>query len=153
VEKYLKESGIKVVMTRDSDEFISLQRRVEITNTQNPDIFVSIHVNSSERPIVTGVETHWFTNPSREFAQMVHKNLSATITTPDRGIFQSMFYVIHHSLMPAILVEIGFISNDKEKDQMLTPQRQDDTARSISNGIILYLAKDYSRKAGSRGKF
>ncbi|MFA6989691.1 MAG: N-acetylmuramoyl-L-alanine amidase [Candidatus Gastranaerophilaceae bacterium] len=152
VEKYLKESGMNVVMTRSIDEFISLQRRVEITNAQSPDVFVSIHVNSSEGPVATGLETHWFTTPSMEFAQVVQKHLASNITSPDRGICKSMFYVIHHSLMPAILVEIGFISNNKEKDQILSPQRQDDTARSISNGIILYLAKDYARKNGSRGK-
>jgi N-acetylmuramoyl-L-alanine amidase len=146
VEKYLKESGIRVVQTRSTDEFISLKRRVEITNAQNPDVFVSVHVNSSEKPSISGVETHWFTPLSNDFAKDIHRHISSNLATPDRGIFKSMFYVIHHSLMPAILVEIGFISNEKEKYQMLTAQRKDDTARSISNGIILYLAEDYAKK-------
>lgn len=142
VSKYLKASGVNVVKTRNTDKFISLKRRVQITNAQNPDIFVSIHVNSSEKPSILGVETHWFTRPSKKLAKIIHQNLSSNVATHDRGLFYSRFYVIHHSLMPSVLVEVGFISNEKEKHQMLTTQRQKDTARSISNGILLYLAKN-----------
>ena len=56
-----------------------------------------------------------------------------------RGLFKSMFYVINHTTVPAILVEIGFISNDNERNELITDKRKQATAKAITDGIIEYL--------------
>ena len=61
------------------------------------------------------------------------------ISTKDRGLFKSMFYVINHTTVPAILVEIGFISNDNERNELITDKRKQATAKAIADGIIEYL--------------
>lgn len=140
VRRILTQAGINVIMTRTDDATLSLKERTIITNNEAPDAFVSIHVNSCESPGVTGLETHWYTPQSRSLAQIIQKKLiSAPIQSPDRGIMNSMFYVIHHTNVPAVLVEIGFISNENERNQLLTDSRQESTARAISDGIIEFL--------------
>ena len=139
VEKILKQKGYDVKMTRVDDTFVSLEDRVDISESFNPDIFVSIHVNSSVRPEITGVETHYYHQESIELAQTVHSSFASAVQSPNRGLFKSKFYVINHTTSPAILIEIGFISNADERNQLISEKRKEATAKSIADGIQKYL--------------
>ncbi|MBQ3641145.1 N-acetylmuramoyl-L-alanine amidase, partial [bacterium] len=139
VEKILKEKGYDVKMTRTDDSYVSLQDRVAFSESYSPDIFVSVHVNSSVKPEITGIETHYYHQESMSLAQTVHASLASTIHSNDRGLFKSKFYVINHNTSPAILIEIGFISNTEERNQMLSETRKQQTAQSIADGIQKYL--------------
>jgi len=132
---------VVVDMTRDSDIFVSLQDRTTITAKKSPDIFVSIHVNSSVRPEITGIETHYYHQESLELAQTVHPCMVSNIKSKDRGLFKSKFYVINHTDVPAILVEIGFISNNAERAELVSEARKQATAKAIAEGILKYLNK------------
>lgn len=138
VEEILKKKGYQVVMTRSDDTYVSLQDRVSISNNFDPDIFVSIHVNSSVRPEITGVETHYYHQESMALAQTVHSSFASSVQSPNRGLFKSKFYVINHTTCPAILVEIGFISNSNERSQLVGDKRKEATAKSIADGIENY---------------
>ena len=141
VEAILQEKGYKVYMTRNDDSSVSLQERVEFSEKKKPDIYVSIHVNSSVKNDIYGVETHWYNDYSHELAEVVHKHLVKNIpSTKDRGLFKSKFYVINHTTVPAILVEMGFISNDAERAQLVTEKRKQIVAKSIAEGIIEYIS-------------
>ena len=138
----LESAGVQTVMTRVDDSFVSLQDRTAVTNNANPNIFVSVHVNSCESSTVVGLETHWYNSAdSQELAQTVQDSISGTIKSLNRGTFKSKFYVINHTSVPAILVEVGFISNTDERSQMLTDDRKNKTAQSIAKGIFSYLEK------------
>ncbi len=139
VEKLLLQKGYDVKMTRVDDTYVSLQDRVAISEAHEPDIFVSIHVNSSVRPEITGVETHYYHQESLQLAQTVHSSFASAVQSPNRGLFKSKFYVINHTTSPAILVEIGFISNAGERAQLTGEARKEATAQSIANGIQKYL--------------
>ena len=138
VEKLLKQKGYLVQTTRDDDTYVSLQDRVSISENYEPDIFVSIHVNSSVRPEITGVETHYYHQESMSLAQTVHSSLASAVQSPNRGLFKSKFYVINHTTAPAILVEIGFISNSSEREQLISEKRKQATAKAIADGIQNY---------------
>ena len=138
VEEILKKKGYQVLMTRDDDTYVSLQDRVAISENFAPDIFVSIHVNSSVRPEITGVETHYYHQESMSLAQTVHSSFASSVQSPNRGLFKSKFYVINHTTCPAILVEIGFISNSGEREQLIGSKRKQATAKSIAEGIDNY---------------
>lgn len=138
VETLLKQKGYQVVMTRPNDTYVSLKERVDISNNNNPDIFVSVHVNSSVRPEITGVETHYYHQESMSLAQTVHSSLASAVKSPNRGLFKSKFYVINHTTVPAILVEIGFISNSGEREQLVGESRKQATAKAIADGIQNY---------------
>ena len=62
-------------------------------------------------------------------------------SSKDRGLFKSKFYVINHSTVPAVLCEIGFLSNDSERNELITDSRKQKTAKAIAEGIIEYLKK------------
>lgn len=138
VEALLKKQGYQVTMTRTNDIYVSLADRVAISEKVAPDIFVSIHVNSSTRPEITGIETHYYHQESLNLAQTVHSSLASAIKSNNRGLFKSKFYVINHTTSPAILIEIGFISNDNERAQLVSDKRKQDTAKSIVEGINNY---------------
>lgn len=141
VEAILLSKGIDVEMTRDIDTSVSLEDRTIIAANKNPDIFVSIHVNSSVKPEIIGIETHYYHQNSLDLAQTVHANLISNIKTRDRGLFKSKFYVINHTAIPAILVETGFISNACERAELVSEQRKQQTAQAIAEGILKYLNK------------
>ena len=142
LEKILKKKGFNIVMTREKDIYVSLQDRVTFTESNQGDLFVSIHVNSSVTPEGVGLETHYYTPQSYEFAQIVHKEFASAIDSKDRGLFKSKFYVINHTTSPSILVETGFISNPEERKELMTSQRRQKTAEAIAKGILKYLGKN-----------
>ena len=138
VRDMLVKKGYIVQMTRDGDEYVSLQDRVAISENFEPDIFISIHVNSSTGTEASGVETHYYHQESLLLAQTLHAALASAIDTKNRGLFKSKFYVINHTTDPAILMEIGFISNDKERAELNGSARRKATAKAIVEGVENY---------------
>ncbi len=141
VQAGLEKKGYNVAMTRTDDTYVSLQDRVEFSEIFNPDIFVSIHVNSSNSESPYGIETHYYKDNSLTLAKHIHASMLNNINSKDRGLFKSKFYVINHTTAPAILVEIGFISNPNERAQLVTESRKNATAKAIIEGIDGYFKK------------
>lgn len=140
VQNCLKEKGLtKIIMTRTNDRTLSLDERVQVANNNNADIFVSIHINASVKTEVEGIETHYYSERGYDVAKIIHKELIENIEAIDRGLFKSKFYVINHTEAPAILLELGFISNDKERNSLISEKRQMNSAQAIADGIVNYL--------------
>ncbi len=142
IEKNLNKKKVKTYMVRNKDIYVSLADRSIFSNEKNPDLFVSIHVNSSTNEEITGIETHWWKEDSLNYAKSVHNEMTKknkTWKTKDRGLFKSQFYVINHTEAPAILCEIGFISNTGERNEIIKEKRQQEIADAISDGIYNYL--------------
>lgn len=144
VKVLLEKSNIKVYMTRSDDSTLSLKERVEFTNSINPASFVSVHVNASQSAAPEGVDTHWYTNQSIPLARSIQNSMMKKINAVDRGIKKNMFYVIHHTPVPAALVEVGFLSNPKERRDIITHKRKQNTAQAIAEGVIKFLGTKYS---------
>lgn len=142
VQKELTKLGHKVIMTRNNDIYVSLQERVEISDKEKGDVFVSIHVNSSVKPEIEGIETHYYHQESMGLAQSVHEALISNLKPFDRGLFKSKFYVINHTEIPAILCEIGFISNTEEQKLLVTEKRKQETAKAIVEGVLNYFGQE-----------
>lgn len=141
LKRYLEERGLKVVMTRSDDSFVSLEDRAKITNQMHPDAFVSIHINSLETDRdIKGIETYYNTDQSRALADKVHEQLVEKLGVPDRSVRRARFYVVNHTDRPAILAEVGFISNKDERDKLISSDYQAKIAESVGQGVILYLA-------------
>ncbi|MBR5554529.1 N-acetylmuramoyl-L-alanine amidase [bacterium] len=138
VRDMLVKKGYMVQMTRDSDEYVSLEDRVAISESFNPTIFISIHVNSSTGTEANGIETHYYHQDSMMLAQTVHSAIASEIDAKNRGLFKSKFYVINHTTAPAILIEIGFLSNEEERAQLMKADRRKKTAKAIVEGVENY---------------
>lgn len=140
VDAILRSKGYKVALVRSDDTFVSLEDRVAFSEAQEPEIFVSIHVNSAVSNDPSGIETHWYHDYSKDLAEVIHKHMIKQIpSSKDRGLFKSKFYVINHTTVPAVLCEIGFLSNPEERNELITESRKQKTAKAIAEGIIEYL--------------
>ena len=141
IKQILQKAGVKVYMSRESDKTLSLKERTTFTNSVKPDVFVSVHVNASISSSPEGISTHYYTPQSLAFAKTVQSSMINKISAVDRGISKNMFYVVHHTDVPAVLVEIGFLTNPGERVKLLTTDRKNKTAQAISEGILKFLKK------------
>lgn len=135
----LRSRGFRnVFLTRDDDTYLTLAERVDYISDHSGDVFVSIHLNSSVKPEVKGYEIHYYTDEGYELAKVIHSEFSSNLSDYDRGLFKSKFYVINHTIAPAILIEVGFLSNEEERRELLTPERQNATVKAVADGLIRY---------------
>ena len=142
IAQILAKKGYKVELTRWDDRTMSLEERVEFSDKKRAEIFVSIHVNSSVSSEPNGIETHWWTDDGFNLAQVVHEEFAKKVKAEDRGLIKSKFYVINHTKAKSILVEIGFISNDNERSELVTQSRKQKTAEGIAEGIVKFIKKE-----------
>ena len=119
-----------------------LQARVNVGEKYNSDMFVSLHVNSSVNKNVGGFSTYYYpkTDNDLRLAKNIQNKLAANFGVDDLGVRQANFYVIKRISMPAVLVEMCFISNEKELTLMKGQWFQKKTARLIAEGIEKYFA-------------
>lgn len=150
VREALEAKGIKVYMTRSTDVFLPLPEITAITNRIKPDLFISIHHNASVNPALHGIETYYYTPQSLALAKRVHARKINAVQAKDGGVKRAMFYVIHHTNVPAILCEVGYISNPDERNALQTYERRIKTARAIADGVVDYLKASVSAQAKSR---
>ncbi|MCT1401279.1 N-acetylmuramoyl-L-alanine amidase [Paenibacillus sp. p3-SID867] len=138
VEELAKqEPGIEVVLTRSEDRFISSidRERPEIANRLGADLFISIHGNTYEDASVSGTETYYYHENSRFLAEIMQKHMVQTSGFRDRGVKKEDFFVLKDSNMPAALIEMGYLTNPQEENEMLTEDYQYRMASSILDGI------------------
>ncbi|HEY9869871.1 MAG TPA: N-acetylmuramoyl-L-alanine amidase [Candidatus Obscuribacterales bacterium] len=142
LRKTLERTGVKVSMTRTQDATVSLEERVTTTNSIGPDAFVSVHINSLEaNSSIKGIETYYQSEQSQELARFIHQSLVEKLQAPDRAVRKARFYVINHTPVPAVLAEVGFISNKQEREKLISSDYQQEIANGIARGVILYLSK------------
>jgi N-acetylmuramoyl-L-alanine amidase len=135
LEKDLRRAGYHVVMTRDSDVFVSLGDRVRTANRYRDAVFVCIHFNSATREGANGIETYYYTSDSAALAANIHRQVVAGTTTDNRGIRRRGYYVLRRTLIPAVLVECGFLTNRNEAQLVLQSSYRQRLADRIADGI------------------
>lgn len=141
LKKTLEQRGIKVHMTRSDDTYVSLEDRVRITNSIAPDCFLSVHINSLEsNSAIFGIETYYQNEKSPLLAKLIHNELVGQLKLPDRSVRKARFYVVNHTLHPAVLAEVGFISNKAERDKLISSEYQNSLATALAQGVMLYLS-------------
>lgn len=145
VKKLLSEKGVKVRLTRKNEVDLDLPPRVSFANNTDADIFVSIHANASrgKRRDINGLETYYFKGwKGRLLAKKIQKQiLRVSPGSPDRGVKQGRFYVIKNTRMPAVLVEIGFLTGRLDARRLEKTAHRKRIAYAITKGILEYLSK------------
>lgn len=138
LEANLKRMGYQTVMTRRSDYFVSLPQRVAIGNRHKNAIFVSLHFNYTWKEHVCGLETFYYSAEGQKLAQCVQHSLVRHTRTVDRNAKFARFYVLRNSTLPAILVEGGFVTNERERERMKSGDFREAIARGVAEGIQRY---------------
>ncbi|WBW98308.1 N-acetylmuramoyl-L-alanine amidase [Oceanirhabdus sp. W0125-5] len=145
VGNYLVRNGVDVEYTRTSDKVSwpsnvsqDLKVRTNIANNYKPDLFISIHLNSTYNETAHGVETYSFYGSSQGYilASYIQNELIKYTGANNRGVKQKGFYVIKYSDAPAALIELGFLSNKDEEKRFKSIEEQKKYARAISVGIF-----------------
>ena len=188
-------ANVKVLLSRDSDHFVTLKDRTSFANRAGADLFVSIHANAHRVVASEGVEVYFlsseatdnaarqlasaensvvqlekptsaragrseivrtmlwdlaqaeFQTESSRLAETVLDSMSQSLRIPNRGVKQAGFYVLGGAAMPAILVEIGFVTNPKEERRLKDAKYRDEIARAIFSGLA-----DYKRAWDQRAR-
>lgn len=136
LNRKLRESELKTVMTRDSDVFIELNDRVAIENAQKNAIFVSIHFNDSRRRKVRGFETYYHSSASFDLANGIQSKLTTIPNSANGGVHTANFRVLRLATCPAVLVECGYLSNRSEGNKTRDSEYRELLADRIAEAIV-----------------
>jgi len=136
LNRKLRESQLKTVMTRNSDAFVDLDRRVAIGNQQANSIFVSVHFNDSRRRGVKGFETYYHSPFAFGLAQRVQGKLCTLSGAVNRGVRTANFRVLRKAIYPAVLVECGYLSNRSEGYEARSEEYRERLADKIAEAVV-----------------
>ncbi|MET3633447.1 GBS Bsp-like repeat-containing protein [Streptococcus porcorum] len=154
----LENSGYQVVLTRTGDGFLDLLDRSKKANSSNSDLFISIHFNASTNSATNGVETYYYQSyaeyPSainKEFhnnserlsrsnylAQALQSEIVANTGALNRGVQRDTFAVLRETTAPAVLLELGYMSNVSEANKIKQENYQNKLVNGIFSGIKKY---------------
>ncbi len=178
-----KQLGCEVVLTRKDDTFITLEERTALANTNNADLFISLHLNAHTSAKVRGMETYYLNlttnaeamrvaarenatsthqmselqdilsdimknskiDESSRLAQQVHNSIIGVADkrgfadVKNLGVKQAPFYVLIGAQMPAILIELAFLSNEKDVENIKNPVFLEMLTKEITEGVRAYV--------------
>ena len=145
----LEKMGAKVYLTRSTDTDVSepyaddeveLQARVDIAEKYQSDLFISLHINASVNKKASGISTYYYpkNNYDIKLANCIHKQLTSNFGLTDMGAREANFYVTKRCYMPAVLMELGFITNSKEEKTISGNWFQDKAMGLVAKGIEDY---------------
>lgn len=146
LKKLLLKDNIDVRLTREDDSYVDLYARTDFANSAGADLFLSIHNNAMDDQSYDGTMTLFnpndddggFTN--RKFAQIIQDEVTSQAGTTDRGIRERPHLAVLRTSevykIPAVLVEVAFMTNQKDADNLKTDTFQEKVAKALRNGII-----------------
>lgn len=140
VAELLEENGVSVVLTRTEDIEVDLPPRVDLANRLDANLFVSIHANAVDlsRPEVNGIETYYY-SAGEQLAQTIHASMIDATGGPDRRVRTARFYVLRNTDMPAVLLELGFVTGELDAERLSDPDYRNLLAEAIARGILQYI--------------
>jgi N-acetylmuramoyl-L-alanine amidase len=164
VKEELRSLGMEVVMTRDADFFVPLEERSRIANGRQADLFVSIHANASHSPSLKGFEVYhvppWAGNDiedrkdnqarveSVRMAGYVADAVERSVEIAHRRIKGARFMVLKQTLCPAVLIEMGYITNREDEKKLNDSLYRQKLARGIMWGLLDYKSQVDKEDAG-----
>lgn len=136
VERLLKARGMRVVMTRRTDTFVSLDGRTRTANRYSRSVFVSIHFNANRKTSIHGMEGYYRSSRGKILAGSIIRAMDRRITGTNRGLINRNFKVLRSTNMPAAVIECGYISNRTESKRCGSPAHRQAIAEGIAAGIM-----------------
>jgi len=134
----LKAAGAQVYLTRNDDRDVSLQRRVDLVKEKKGDLFISIHHNTNIDQTVNGTITYYYYDDSKKLAETIQKYLVQQIGLKNLNARYEDYFVLRENSVPAVIVEVGFLSNYYDELKIKNKSFQEKTAEGIFQGIVKY---------------
>lgn len=159
LQRYLQQAGALVYLTRESDRDLAsegtrglsrrksedIRNRLKFIEEKNPDFFLTIHLNALPSERWRGAQTFYFPSfdENKHLAQMVQDEIRRNLENTDRKPLRiDGIYLLKHAKAPGALVEIGFLSNEEERELLKREDYQEQMAASIYKGILRYITED-----------
>ena len=147
IKEKLEKMGYRVVLTRSDDQEVTgspidteeLQARVNVGYKNNAILFVSVHINASTYSFANGVMTFYNKDIDYPLASSIHNELVKANIFEDKGIRQANFYVMKYNRLPAVLLELGFITNYNDAIKLMSYENLNKLAIAIAKGINNYV--------------
>ncbi|WP_099221495.1 N-acetylmuramoyl-L-alanine amidase [Listeria costaricensis] len=138
----LRQSGAKVILTRDSDEYVSLSDRTKIAEKYNADVFISLHFDSLEDKdsSVSGQTTYYYSKNDKGLAKDVNEGLEKDVDITNRGYQVGDYYVLRENDQPALLLELGYLSSPEDEARINSSSYRNQVAQGIYDGLADYFA-------------
>lgn len=137
----LRRQSLRTVMTREADVYVDLQERVPIALRAGATTFISVHANATTRGVIRGVETYYLRPNSLQLATWIQEELGRSLGIPDRGIRTANFKVLRDSPIPAVLVEIGYLTNLEDEALLRTSTFRQKVAEAIARGVVRFTSR------------
>ncbi|MEN1969295.1 N-acetylmuramoyl-L-alanine amidase [Lentibacillus sp. N15] len=135
--------GADVILTRKHDDYVALASRTSLSNSADADAFLSIHYNNfPEMPDVAGISTYYYGDENKGLADPIQTNMIKKTKADDRGTVSEDFQVLRQNKKAAVLVELGFLSNQTEEQLLVTDVYQKQLVNGITEGLIVYFKKN-----------
>jgi len=143
---YLTKLGAEVFMTRTSYDYwregVSTpednKARGYFANEIGADAYLAIHCDWHPKRKFNGITTYYYSKNSRRLGSLIQNNLIKNLGARDRGLVRDSFSVLDAAQMPAVLVEIGYLSNDEEARKLLSPNYQDKIVKALSQALLSF---------------
>ena len=154
LEKLFVDGGFKVVLTRDGDYGLygdespgfkvrDLEKRVEITNQSNAELFISIHINKFSSPSRKGVQV-FYKKDSEESKKLANAiQLETNLLKEQERMYDALcgdYYVLNGINTSGVIVECGFLSNEKDERLLQTERYRKDLAKRVYSGVFRYFS-------------
>jgi N-acetylmuramoyl-L-alanine amidase len=135
----LVQRGATVMMTREDDRDVSLVERQEMISKEEPAIALSIHYNSlpddGDAEKTKGFGTFWYHPQSHSPAVFLHNYVVEKLRKPSYGVFWNNLALTRPSIAPSVLLELGFMSNPYEFEEVVNPEEQKKMAKTLADGV------------------
>ena len=151
LEEKLKEIGIRVIMTREDENGLyglsttnykkrDMKKRREIIETANPDVVVSVHMNSYVRHNLRGAQVFYDKSSaiSEALALSIQDQFAGRLEKSDKGISVGDYYMLKCTPAASVIAECGFLSNEEDEKLLLNKEYQEKIADCIFVGIVNY---------------
>ncbi|GLC88479.1 N-acetylmuramoyl-L-alanine amidase [Lysinibacillus piscis] len=134
----LRAAGANVIMTRESDEFVTLRKRVSIAHQSEADAFISLHYDATDDGAISGFTSYYMNSQQKGLADAINQGIANKITLKNRGTQQGNYLVLRENRQKAVLIELGFLSNASEERVMTTAKFREQATLGIYQGILHY---------------
>lgn len=147
--RVLRREGANVIMTRDTDATLELERRIEIAHETGADLLISIHHNALKDginplgPFGTGV--HYYHSQCRDLALAIQKEVVDVLELPNEGVYYHNLALVRPTAMPAVLLEAAYMILPEQEIMMLEKDYPDILANALCRGVKKFVRQRLSR--------
>lgn len=135
----LSNEKVQIIQTRSHDEFLSLKARAEFVNSKNPDLFLSLHCNASQNKLISGVEAYYDSESTHNKTTLTYAEILVEHQFDYfsiRGVKTADFFLLKNTMVPSILLELGFLTNENDRKILMDKEQQAKIAMSIYEGLL-----------------